>query len=132
MNAKIVFPELSYRITGLCFKTQKDLGRFCRECQYADYLEGLFVKENISYQREFVLTKLCSDSPQGNRVDFYIESKILFDCKAKSYITKEDYFQMQRYLKAAKAHLGLIVNFRSYHIKPKRVLNNDFLDKKFE
>ena len=38
---QILFPKLSYRITGLCFKVQNKLGRFCREKQYADFLELL-------------------------------------------------------------------------------------------
>jgi len=42
---------------------------------------------------------------------------------AKRIITKEDYQQMQRYLKGAQLELGLIINFRDMYLKPKRVLN---------
>ncbi len=38
---KIIHKELSYRINGLLFKTHKELGRFCRERQYADKFEEL-------------------------------------------------------------------------------------------
>ena len=41
------------------------------------------------------------------------------------FITKEDYFQMQRYLHSAKMKLGLIVNFHSYYLYPKRILNSN-------
>ena len=51
------------------------------------------------------------------------EDKIIIDIKAKKFITKEDYYQMQRYLQTANYQLGLIVNFRSVHLKPKRVIN---------
>ena len=40
----------------------------------------------------------------------------------KNFITKEDYYQMQRYLKAANLKLGLIVNFRTTYLHPKRIL----------
>ena len=121
---KILHKELSYRITGLLYMAQKELGRFCRERQYADYFENLLSQAKINYKREFEIKNFNSNSPGGNKVDFLIDDKIIIDLKAKNFIKKEDYFQMQRYLKAANLELGLIVNFRSSHLKPKRVLNN--------
>lgn len=46
-----------------------------------------------------------------NRVDFAISNKLLIDLKAKPVVTKDDYFQMNRYLDASKYSLGIIVNF---------------------
>lgn len=120
----IVHKDLSYILTGLCFKTQDALGRFGRERQYADKFEELLKKEGINYKREFEIIKIVSNSPKGNRVDFLIDNKIIIDFKAKNFITKDDYFQMQRYLESANLKLGLIINFRDSHLKPKRVLNS--------
>lgn len=125
---KLIYPELSYKITGLCFKIHHKLGRFCKERQYADSLEEALRQANIVFKREFEIKKLINDSPEGNKVDFLIETKIILDVKAKSFITKEDYIQMQRYLHGANLELGLIVNFRSSYLKPKRVLNGDYLN----
>lgn len=119
----IVYKKLSYQLTGLCFKIQDELGRFCREKQYADQFEKFLQKEGIDYKREFEINKMNDTSPKGNRVDFLIEYKIIIDCKAKNFITKDDYFQMRRYLECADLKLGLIINFRDSHLKPKRVLN---------
>ncbi len=121
--AQILEKELCYEITGLCFKTHKKLGRFCREIQYGDYLEALLKESSIGYKREFEIKTLEPDSPKGNKVDFFVSDRVLVDLKAKNYITKEDYFQMQRYLQSAGLEVGLIVNFRESHLKPKRVLN---------
>lgn len=121
--ANIVEKQLCYDITGLCFKVHKELGRFCREIQYASKLEELFKIGKWDYQREYEIKNLAPDSPKGNKVDFVLKFKVLLDLKAKNYITKEDYFQMQRYLQAAGLEVGLIVNFRESHLKPKRVLN---------
>ncbi len=123
---EIIHKDLSYRITGLCFNVHKKLGRFCREKQYADELEKTFKENNLDNEREFALVDMNPEGPDGNRVDFYINKLILLDVKAKNYITKEDYFQMQRYLSASKLELGLIVNFRDSHLKPKRILNSAF------
>lgn len=120
---KIIEKQLCYEITGNCFKVQKKLGRFCREIQYGDELELLFKADNLDYQREYEIKNLTPDSPKGNKVDFVVKSRVLIDLKAKNYITKEDYFQMQRYLQASGLEIGLIINFRESHLKPKRVLN---------
>lgn len=116
MKTKILYPELSYQITGLCFRAQRELGRFCRERQYGDQLEVLFKEERIPYKREYEV--FC-----GNKVDFLIADLVIFDAKAKKFLTKEDYNQMQRYSQSSNRELGLIVNFRSVYLKPKRILN---------
>jgi len=48
---------------------------------------------------------------------------LLLDIKSKPFITKEDYYQMRRYLKLCNLELGLIVNFRNKFLAPKRILN---------
>ncbi|MFA5318517.1 MAG: GxxExxY protein [Patescibacteria group bacterium] len=122
---KIVYKDLSYKIVGLCFKAHDILGRFCREKQYCDILENLFKQEKIKYEREKNLDIILGESKiGGNRVDFIIEDKILFDAKAKNFITKEDYRQMKRYLQATGLKLCIVINFREISLKPKRILNS--------
>lgn len=121
---QIIEKDLSYKLTGLLFKVHKDLGQFCSERQYADKLEEYLKKENFDYKREYEIKNLQSESPKGNRADFLIDNKIIVDLKAKQFITKEDYYQMQRYLKAANLELGIVVNFRAYRLYPKRILNS--------
>lgn len=124
----LVHKELSYVITGISFSVAKARGRFCRERQYADCFEQELVKLCIQYQREIELRKICKGAPAGNITDFWVDNKALVDIKAKRFVTKEDYYQMQRYLKACNAELGLIINFRNTTIKPQRVLNSGYSD----
>ncbi len=124
MKGDIIEQQLSHKINGLCFQVFKKLGRFCRERQYQDALEDALRQAGIKYVREYELQKFDAQSPAGNRVDFLIEDRIILDCKAKAFITKEDYYQMQRYLRAVGLKLGLIVNFRQIFLKPKRVLDS--------
>lgn len=123
---EIIFKELSYKLVGLCFKVQGRLGRFCKEKQYADEFEKELKENGITYGREVFLDKILTSDIKGNKVDFIIENKLIIDLKAKKFINKEDYYQMQRYLKSAKLKLGLIVNFRETYLKPKRVINNEY------
>jgi len=119
---KILYPELSYEITGLCYKVHNKSGRFLREKQYADELEKLLKLSKINYIREYNLSNLGKEI-EGNIVDFLIENKILVDLKAKKFLTKEDYYQMLRYLESSGFQLGLIINFRNTYLKPKRIIN---------
>jgi len=126
MKKDIIYPKLSYTLTGLFFKVHKELGRFCRERQYCDFLEDLLKESDLDYRREVELKKIKEDSPKGNRADFLIDNRIIIEVKAKNFITKDDYFQTQRYLTAVNYKLGLIVNFRNEHLKAKRVINKDY------
>ncbi|MDP3996664.1 MAG: GxxExxY protein [bacterium] len=120
---KIIHKELSYRITGILFRTHRELGRMCRERQYGDLLETLLKESKLEYEREKALPMEKLDRQNTNVVDFCIDNKILLDLKAKPFVTKEDFYQMRRYLEAAGYNLGLIVNFRNTYLKPIRVIN---------
>lgn len=122
----VLYPELSYKVCGLCFKVHNELGRFCNELQYADALENLLKIEKIEYKREVPLSpSFVGESERRNIPDFTIQETIILDLKAKRIISKDDYYQMRRYLNAFKKELGLIVNFREYYLSPKRVLNKE-------
>ncbi len=65
------------------------------------------------------------DNRFTNVVDFVINKRLLVDLKAKSIVTKDDYYQMNRYLGAGEFKLGLIVNFRNKYLKPIRVIRSN-------
>ena len=119
---KIIHKDLSYSLNGVLFEVHNALGRFCREKQYGDLLEKLLIGCNINFNREKELPIKGIDNKVTNKVDFVIEDKILLDLKAKPLVTKEDYYQMNRYLEASSLRLGLIVNFRNKYLKPIRVI----------
>ncbi|KKW10974.1 MAG: hypothetical protein UY50_C0023G0020 [Parcubacteria group bacterium GW2011_GWA2_49_9] len=124
-NDGVVYPELSYKINGLCFKVHNDLGRFRTEQSYADAFEEGLKKANLSYTREVRLPpSFVGEKAWRNVPDFVIEGIIVVDLKAKHHVTREDYYQMQRYLSVLNLKLGLIVNFQQQNLYPKRVLNS--------
>ncbi len=120
--AEIIHKELSYRVNGILFSVHNRLGRFCREKQYADLFETLLKEADIPYEREKALPIPDIDDRFTNKVDFVISNTLLVDLKAKSFVTKDDYYQMNRYLNACGYGLGLIVNFRNTYLKPIRVI----------
>ena len=123
MSDRVIYKELSYIICGICFKTHNELGRFRSEKTYGDYLEQQFIELKMNYKREFPIPpSFKGEHIRRNIVDFIVEDKIILDLKAKLIISKNDYFQMKRYLQAMNKSLGLIVNFRQLHLYPKRIL----------
>ena len=118
-NKKLIYPELSYLITGICFEVHNKLGRCAREKQYGDLLEGKLKEIKIPYKREFKIGKT------GNTTDFLIDNKIILELKVEPLILKGDYYQTQRYLQASNIKLALLVNFRNRYLKPIRIIKID-------
>jgi len=125
MKPNIIEKELSYQISGLLFKIHNDLGRFCREKQYGDAFEKLLKDTRIEFEREKPLQIAAIDNKLTNKADFIIRKRILLDFKAKPVITKEDYYQINRYLESSKLKLGIIVNFRNTYLRPIRVIRSN-------
>lgn len=117
----LIYPELSYKITGVLFKVHNKLGRYCKEKQYQDFLAELLRQEGLNFEREKKFP--ISSEVGGNQVDFIIEDKIILECKAKLFLRKDDYYQTLRYLRASNNRLALLVNFRNKYLRPKRIAN---------
>ena len=119
VDSKIILPELSYALTGLCFEAHNALGRFRPERSYGDFMEKRLGEMGMSYVREHALEK------REHIVDFLIEGKIVLELKAKRLLEKQDFYQLQRYLQVSQVKLGLLVNFRNRYLKPVRVVRID-------
>ncbi|MBU2542725.1 GxxExxY protein [Patescibacteria group bacterium] len=122
-GGKLIYPELSYKINGILFKTHNELGPYAREKQIGDIIEMLLQEADLHYLRE------CTLGNSGNRLDFIIESKIILELKSVRVLTRNDYEQIQRYLQASQLKLGILVNFRKQYIKPIRIVKIDTLNK---
>ena len=77
----------------------------------------------VGYEREKILPASFEGERNRNRVDFLIEGKMVLEVKAKRFISKEEYYQLKRYLSVLNKKLGILVNFRQKFVHPKRVLN---------
>src|SRR3989344_8766553 len=96
-SEKVMYPELSYVVNGLLFEIHNALGRLCREKQYSDALTVLMEERHINHKREIALPIKQIGNKFTNRADFIVNGQILLELKAKPIVTKEDYYQVQRY-----------------------------------
>lgn len=119
----VFHPELSYQVNGVIFEARKAVGMFGSEKQYCDIIEKLLKQAGLFYEREKVLPALLDGEKKGrHKVDFSIDGKILLEVKAKQMLTKNDYYQIKRYLAADNKELAILVNMRQYSVVPKRIL----------
>ena len=112
---------MSYELNGIFFSVHRKIGRYCKEKQYADEMERELKEKGIKYIRENRIYK--EGEFTRNILDFIVNDCIVLEIKAKKFVTKEDFYQIKRYLISTKKELGLIVNFRDDFIKTKRILN---------
>ena len=115
----LMYENLTFAINGVLYSTHNELGQYAREKQYGDVAERIFKEKGIQCERE----KRIGDS--GNILDCVIENKVALEFKAKRIITKEDYYQVQRYLQESGLRLAIIVNFREKILRPKRIVKID-------
>ncbi len=122
-DIEILYPELSYDLNGIFFKIHRELGRYSREKQYADALERELKERSVIYAREE--RNIKDEYFTGNITDFVVNNCVVIELKAKKFVTKDDFYQVKRYLINLDKKLGLLVNFRDDFIKTKRILNNN-------
>ncbi|HVY67452.1 MAG TPA: GxxExxY protein [Patescibacteria group bacterium] len=115
-NSKLLYKDLSYAVVGVLISAHNEPGPYGKEKQYAGAVKKIFKAKGISYIRELRV------GDNGNILEMVVEDKIALEFKAKRITTKEDYYQVQRYLQATGLKLALLVNFRDKLIKPKRIL----------
>jgi len=119
VSTKVIYPELSYKLVGILYEVHKELGMYAREKQYGDMIEKKFKELELPYKREI------SISNTGNILDFLVDNKIVLELKSVKEISKECYRQLQNYLQQSNIKLGILVNFRTPHLRPTRIVRVD-------
>lgn len=122
--ADLIHKDLSYIVAGVLYDVHNEVGKYASESEVCDCIERKLVEKNIPYNRECVLAPIhTGEKPGRHRVDFIIDNRVLLETKCKHYLTREDYFQIKRYLTHLNLKLGILVNFREDRLHPKRILN---------
>lgn len=121
--AIIIEKELSYRIMGILFNVQNQLGGEYQEKYYQRAVskalrnEGIFFKEQIPVDLEYKNEKI------GKYIlDFLIENKIVLEIKAVPDFKPIFFRQIRSYLKAKNLELGILANFHGDRLTYKRIL----------
>jgi len=121
---KIMLPEESYQIVGICMEVHSELGPGFREEVYKDAVEIEFHRKNIIYQRErqFKIEYKGHALKRSYFTDFLVFDKIILEIKAATMMSDQFIAQTLSYVKASGLELGILVNFGQKSLTYKRIL----------
>lgn len=123
MASELLYKDLTYKLRGIFFDVQNDLGTKFQEKHYCRALEMKFKEAGVGYKREVPIRVKYQGELLGIfKADFIIEDKIILEIKTTDRITADNVKQIIRYLESTEIKLGLIVNFRIRPLQIKRIV----------
>jgi GxxExxY protein len=121
---ELIYGDLSYKINGLLYQIDNQIGFGHVEKIYADAFEQLLKDANISYEREYYIPLKVNDKVIARKyVDFLIDGKIIVELKTGDYMYREVCSQIFSYLKSGGFQLGIVGRFTKNGVMIKRILN---------
>lgn len=120
----LLYPDLSYKITGLCFELYNKLKFGYQEKYYQRAFSLLLLREKIKFQKEVHHVVRFENTIIGRYfIDFVVEDKIVVEFKVADQIYDVHVNQVLAYLRAANFRLGILVLISQSGIKTKRLVN---------
>lgn len=121
---ELLYKELSYKLTGLMFEINNQIGYGQSEKLYGDCLEKLLEREKISFQREiYNPIKIEDQVVKRTYFDFLVDDKIIVELKISDRNYKTACTQIFQYLKSSGKKLGLIFRITRDGVRVKRIPN---------
>ena len=122
--ARLLYPELSYKIMGILFEVHTRLGGQFEEKYYQRAVEKLFIKNKIQFKRELKTDIIFENEKIGKFfLDFLVEDSIIVELKTIPVVLPIHFRQVRSCLKMNRLELGIIANFRGERLTYKRILN---------
>ena len=122
--SNLIYKELSYKLIGLAYQIDNEIGFGQDEKIYCDAFEKLLIKNNVNYKRElYAPIKVDNELVAKRYFDFLIDDKIILEIKVGDYSYKKTCSQLFKYLKQSNYQLGLIIRFTKNGISSKRIPN---------
>jgi len=107
------FRELDYRVTGLAFRCQNELGNLLKEEAYKREVTRKLLQAGIPALNEVKIRVSHGSFSRKYFCDLLVEGKILYELKSVQSITGIHQEQLLHYLFLTGIRHGKIINFRS-------------------
>ena len=121
---KIVYKDLSYKITGLAMEAHSKLGYGFLEKVYENAMMVLLRREGIHAKQQAPITVYFDGEVVGDYyADILVEDKIILELKAIEKIIDVHRAQTLNYLKATGLHLAILLNFGKEGLKYERLVH---------
>lgn len=123
-GSKVIYPDLSFKIIGIIFDVYNIIGPGFKEQHYQKALEVAFEDNKINFISQAPYKIKYRDRIIGRYyIDFIIEGRIVLEIKRNDHFSKQDFDQVNGYLRATGHQLGILVSFSRKNVKFKRILN---------
>lgn len=124
----LVYPEFSYRIMGVLFEIQRQLGSGYQEKYYQRCVAKELRDARLKFQEQAPIPLYYKGEKIGvYYLDFLIEDEhgdmIVLEIKKDHYFSKKHIDQVLGYLHASNLKLGILANFTAQGVKYKRIVN---------
>jgi len=125
VGQKVLYPELSYDVTGVLFEVFKDLGPSHKEKYYENAVATGLTAKGIPFKRQLYLPLTFKGKVVGKYfLDFLVDGKLVLELKKGDHFSSQQHIeQVLTYLKAHGLKLGIIAQFTREGVKYRRIVN---------
>ena len=111
--------EISYKIIGAIYKVYNELGPGLLESVYEAALCYQLRKDGLRVENQVKLDVMYDGKvlPVDFRLDILVEDKVIVELKSVTEMKDVFHKQLRTYLRVAKKHLGILVNFSTTDIR---------------
>jgi GxxExxY protein len=115
----IEFDKLSQRVIGCAIEVHRPLGPGLLESAYETCLAHELDTAKIEYVRQYPLPIVYKGAELdcGYRLDFLVGDSVVVELKAVDKLLPVHQAQVLTYLKLARKHIGLLINFNVHLLK---------------
>ena len=110
--------EISYKVIGAIYKVYNELGPGLLESVYEAALCYQLRKDGLRVESQVKLDVMYDGKvlPVDFRLDILVEDKVIIELKSVAEMKDVFHKQLLTYLRVAKKHLGILVNFTTTDI----------------
>ena len=110
--------ELIYQIRGAIYDTYNALGPGLLESVYEETLVYFLNKRGLKIERQVEIPIIVEGNRLNTqmRIDLLVERRIIIEIKSVTEMREVFHLQILTYLKLAKLHRGVLVNFNTVDI----------------
>ncbi|MBI4276686.1 GxxExxY protein [Candidatus Uhrbacteria bacterium] len=122
-NTNVVYPELSYTISGILFEVRRQLDSGYHEKHVQRAVAVALSDAHIRFQEQCPAVIEFRNRVIGRYfLDFVIDGKIVLELKVLEKPSRKDFDQIKQYLSKTKLALGLLAVFGRNGVTIYRVL----------
>lgn len=115
--------SLTKEVIGACITVHKDKGPGFLESIYEKCLEVEFKKRGIKAEFQKDIRIFYRDILVGtHKLDILVDERLIVELKAVKALEDIHFAQVRSYLRATKLKHGLLINFATNVLTPKRVI----------